>query len=108
MRHECFFKDRKLFSQELTLIRQGHLDLTRPFEQGTLATQPRVQPGIDRPINKVLFFITDGLQKILSLVYIEMAGAAGTDPTAIVVQLNVVIERDLEQTLTGLYPCERN
>ena len=96
-----------LFAQELGLIGQGDHNVAGAFLQQALTAQAGVQTGIHGTVDEIFFFLTEFLQVLLALLNIEMAGTAGADTTAVVMQINVVVEGNFEQTLSGCHLRQR-
>jgi len=70
-----------LMTKELRLIRQGNLYIA--INNYTLATQARVDPRVNGPVNKILFFIRYFLDIVHSFINVNMAGAASTNAATI-------------------------
>jgi hypothetical protein len=61
-----------------------------------LATQARVDARIDGAVNEVLLLVADFGQVILPFEYVHVAGAAATDTTAVVLELNSIIQGHIQ------------
>lgn len=68
-------------TKELRLIRQGNLYIA--INNYTLATQARVDPWVNGPVNKILLFIRYFLDAVHSFINVNMAGAASANAATI-------------------------
>ena len=78
-------------SDDLLLIRNFYLDDRILIKDDRLTTKAAFNPWINGPVNEVFFFIADFLQRIFSLVHINVAGAAGANFTTVVIQVNFIL-----------------
>jgi hypothetical protein len=90
-----------LFTKELCLVRQCDRYFPASRLQHALAAKPRVDAWIHRPVYKILFFIAQFFQVAHAVVNIQVAGAAGAYGSAVMMQINIVIKTNLQQTLVG-------
>ncbi len=88
---------KRLFSEELRLVGQGHHHFSGSFFQHTLASQPGVEAWVYGPVDEIFFPVGDFREELLAFLHIEMAGAAGANGAAIVVQIYIVIECNFQQ-----------
>jgi hypothetical protein len=96
-----------LFAQELGLVRQRYFHGAAAIKQQALAAEARVEPWINSAVDEILLFIAQFFQEILALIHIQVAGAAGADTTAVVVQVNVVHEGHFQKAVAWLYIFQR-
>ncbi len=85
-------------SEELALVRNRYFDIA--VDQHTLATQSRRNPWIYGAIDKIFFFIGYLGEVISTPVHVNMAGTASANTAAIVLELNVIIEANVEYRLS--------
>ena len=85
-----------LVSDYPLLVGYFHLDNGVLVQNDALATEPRLQPGIVGPVHEILFLVRDFLQEVVAALHVNMAGAASTNTAAVVVQVDVVRFRNLQ------------
>ena len=85
------------------LIRDFQLDMGRILQDNTLTAKPGIEPWIDCPVNEILLLVGDFFQVIFAMKDVHMAGAARTDPPAIMVQMDVVCFGDFQKGGTCLH-----
>lgn len=92
-------------ADDLGLVGNGDLDLGIFVQHDALAGQAGFELRIPGAVNKILFLFRKFLQHLHALVHINMTGAAGADAAAIVIEVNVVVFRDLQdaESLGGLF-----
>ena len=76
--------------------------------QHALATQPAVQAWINGPVNKIFFPVVQFFQVIFAFFNVNMAGAAGANAAAIVVQFYIIGEGYFKYRVAGLLAADRN
>ena len=75
-----------------TLVGQGNADFTAAAGfQNALATESGINSWITRAVNKILFFIRNFWNEIFAFFEVQMAGAAGADHAAIMMEFYVVV-----------------
>jgi hypothetical protein len=78
----------------------GHRQSYSPTYR-TLAGKARLEAGHDGTVDVVLFALAHLGQLVHALVYVHLAGGAGADPAAVVVQLDVVVEGEVQDGFTS-------
>lgn len=81
------------------LIWYLYFDLCTIIKDDALASQSGFQARVDCSIDKVLLLIRDLLEILFSFKNVYMAGAAGANPAAIMIQMDVVVFRDLQDRI---------
>ena len=66
------------------------------IQNNALATQAAFEPRIEGPVNKIFLFIRYSFNKIFPAFHIHVAGGAGANPAAVVVEVNIVFFRDFQ------------
>jgi hypothetical protein len=77
-------------SKELLLVRQGNFNIA--VYDYTLAAQSRVDAGVYSTIYKVFLLIGDFPDVIFAFINIDMAGAATTNSSAIMLKFYAIVE----------------
>ncbi len=85
-------------SNDLLLI--GNFDFNHRIfiNDDGLAAKAAFDAGVDGPINEVFFFVTNFFQRIFAFVDVDVAGAAGTNLAAVVVEVNFVLLGHFQDT----------
>jgi hypothetical protein len=78
-------------SDDARLVGYLYFDNGVVFEDDTLAAQAGFEPGVDGAVDEIFFFFGNFLQEIFPFFNIDVAGAAGADASAVVVEVDVVV-----------------
>ena len=78
------------------LVGNGHFYFGTFVQNDALAGQAAFNARIKSPIDKILFFVGQSFQKIVALLHVNMAGGAGADAAAVMVQVDIVFLRDFQ------------
>jgi hypothetical protein len=79
------------------LVRDFNLHDSLIVEDDALASQAGIEFGVDCPVYEIFLFIGDFFQVIFPEVNIYMTGTAGTHPSAIVIEVDIVCLGDFQQ-----------
>jgi hypothetical protein len=85
------------------LVRKGYFYGTAAIEQEALAAKAGVEARVHGAVNEILFLVAQLLEEVLALVYINVAGAAGANAAAVVVQVDIVHQGHFQDAVAGLY-----
>jgi len=77
-------------SDDLPLIGNLYLDHSVLIKDDRLAAQPAFDTGVDRPVDKVFFLVTDFFQCVLPAVHVDVAGRTGADLPTVVVKVDLI------------------
>lgn len=83
-------------SDDAPLVRDFNLNDRIIIEDDTLTGQAGLQFGVDGPVNEVLFLVRNLLKKFIPAFDIDVASTAGTYTTTIVVEVDVMFLRQLQ------------
>lgn len=78
-------------ADDLFLIGNFDLDDGVFVDDDGLAAEAAFDTGVDGPVDEVFFFIADFFERVFALVNVDVAGAAGADLAAVVVEVNFVL-----------------
>ena len=91
--HSC---DLVFVANNTALVGDGNAYFGCFVQYNTLAGQATFEAWIEGAVNEIFFLVGYFLDKILPLFYINMAGRAGANTAAVVIQVNVAFFRDLQ------------
>jgi hypothetical protein len=94
-------------ANDTTLVRNFYLHRGFFGEQDALTAQAGFQAWIDGTVDEILLLVRYLLEELVSSLDIDMTGAAGTYPTAIMIQVNVVLLRYFENGQSFRYTGNR-
>ena len=88
-----------IVSDDSALVGYGYSDFGVVVENNTLTTKATFEARVDGTVNKVLFFVRYFFQKFIAFFHIYVARRACAHPTAVVIQVNVVVLGQLQNGL---------
>ena len=100
------------------LIGDLHLDHGIVVEDDALAAKARFQSGVDGAVDEVFLFVGDLFQKVVAGLDIDVAGTAGANATAIVIEVHAIVLGHFQYTISffnvldrygrdvGVFECE--
>lgn len=77
------------------------------IENDALTTQAAFKSRIVGTINKILLFVGNFFQELLAFFHINVAGGAGTNAAAIVIEVHVVFFRQFKNGQVGKVAADR-